>query len=271
MQDKQIGFIGAGNMAGSLIQGLLARGHAPERLLAADIDAERLAPLLSKGIREASAEEIARQADMIVLAVKPQVMASICRELKPGPQQPLLVSIAAGITLEQMQGWLGEPAAIVRCMPNTPALVGMGASGLFANERVSAAQRTLAQDLLDAVGMSEWVKEESALDLVTAVSGSGPAYFFLFMESMQQAAMELGMDREQARALVLQTAAGAARLAGQQDEELSELRRRVTSPGGTTERAIETFREGDLEGLVARAIRAARDRAVELAEESAAD
>lgn len=271
MQDQQIGFIGAGNMAGSLIQGLLARGHAPDRLLATDIDSERLRPLLSKGIREASAEDIARQADMIVLAVKPQVMAQVCRALEPGPQQPLLVSIAAGITLEQMQGWLGEPAAIVRCMPNTPALVGKGASGLFANERVSEAQRQMAQGLLDAVGMTEWVAEESALDLVTAVSGSGPAYFFLFMEAMQQAAMDLGMAREQARALVLQTAAGAAQLAGQQDEELSELRRRVTSPGGTTERAIETFRDGDLEGLVARAIRAARDRAVELAAESAAD
>ncbi len=269
MQANSIGFIGAGNMAGSLVRGLIAKGTPATAIHVADIDTDKLNDLASEcGIQPASNEQIAAQCEVIVLAVKPQVMESVCRGLTLGSQNPLVVSVAAGITLAQLRKWLAGSSAIVRCMPNTPALVGLGASGLFANDQVSAAQRDVAQQLLAAVGMSAWVDSEADLDLVTAVSGSGPAYFFLFMEAMQHTAQEMGLSAELARELVLQTAAGASELAKQSDVDLPELRRRVTSPGGTTERAINTFEAGRLRQLVETALHAARDRSIELAQES---
>ena len=180
---------------------------------------------------------------------------------------PLIVSIAAGITTGLLQNWLGCQHAIVRCMPNTPALIGEGISGLFANANVSGRQKELAEMLMRAVGTCIWVDDESDIDTVTAVSGSGPAYFFLFIEAMRDTAREMGLSDETANALVYQTAAGAAELAISSEEDISELRRKVTSPGGTTERALNMFEEGKLKELVERALQAARDRSIELANE----
>ena len=269
MQNQTVGFIGAGNMASSLIQGLINKGVAGSQIFAADIDQDKLDALAAEcGIVASSAEQLAARADVIVLAVKPQVMQSVCEALATtlGAREsaPLFVSIAAGISLASLQQWLGGSPAIVRCMPNTPALVGKGATGLFANGEVNDTQRESASQLLEAVGVSVWVGGESDLDTVTAVSGSGPAYFFLFMEAMQDTAREMGMDEELARLLVLQTAAGAAELAGQSKDSLAELRRKVTSPGGTTEQAILQFESGGLRELVRKALLAARDKSVDL-------
>lgn len=257
-------------MAGSIIGGLIERGHAPASVLASDLDTDKLDALAAKtGIVTASNAQIAADADVIVLAVKPQVMAPVCTELAAslGSRRPLIVSIAAGITLEALARWFGSEAALVRCMPNTPALVGCGASGLFANTEVSSAQRETAQALLGAVGLSVWVASESDIDSVTAVSGSGPAYFFLLMEAMQESATRMGLEPELARALTLQTALGAAQLALASDDSTAQLRRNVTSPNGTTERAIQHFEAGGLRDLVDGALEAARARSIELARE----
>ena len=269
MLKHSIGFIGAGNMASSLIHGLLNKGVAGSQIFAADVDQDKLDALAREcGINPASPDQLTAQADVVVLAVKPQVMQSVCETLAPTlsarETKPLFVSIAAGISLTSLQQWLGGNPAVVRCMPNTPALVGKGATGLFASGEVSDAQRETAEQLLNAVGISVWVGTESDLDTVTAVSGSGPAYFFLFMEAMQEAASELGMDEELAKLLVLQTAAGAAELASQSEDTLAELRRKVTSPGGTTEQAILQFESGGLRDLVLKALTAARDKSVDL-------
>ena len=211
--------------------------------------------------------------DVLVLAVKPQVMRKVCTEIAADVQarRPLCVSIAAGITLTHLQHWLGADIGIVRCMPNTPALVSKGASGLFANTGVSASQRKLAAELMSSVGLAVWLEQESDIDTVTALSGSGPAYFFLFMEAMQAAAIDMGLSAELARALTYQTAAGAAELAQHSAEDTAQLRRNVTSPGGTTERAIESFEKGALRELVQRSLQAARLRSTELAAEFGKD
>ncbi len=267
MHNLSIGFIGAGNMASSLIHGLLNEGIAGEKILVADIDQEKLSALAAEcGTITRSAEEVVEQADIVVLAVKPQVMQTVCSGLTQRTAQPLFISIAAGVSLASLQEWLGGEPAVVRCMPNTPALIGKGATALFANPAVNAAQRDAASQVLDAVGISVWVETESDLDTVTAVSGSGPAYFFLFMEAMQDAAKEMGMSEELARLLVLQTAAGAAELAAQSEDSVAELRRKVTSPGGTTEQAILRFESGELRALVNKALQAARDKSVELSQ-----
>ena len=204
-----------------------------------------------------------------MLAVKPQVMQTVCSQIGEltavQSRQPLFISVAAGTPLARLESWLGGSPSVVRCMPNTPALVGRGATGLFANAKVSADQRDIAQAMLAAVGVSVWVDAEADLDTVTAVSGSGPAYFFLFMEAMQEAAREMGLSADLARLLVVETAAGAAQLAAQSDVDTGELRRRVTSPGGTTEQAIQQFEAGELRALVKRAMAAAHQRSVELA------
>ena len=178
-----------------------------------------------------------------------------------------MVSIAAGITQKSLSTWLGENVAIVRCMPNTPALVLTGATGLHANDNVNEEQRDLAENILRSVGVCLWLDEENQLDVVTAVSGSGPAYYFLLMEAMEKAALELGMAERTARLLVQQTALGAAKIALESAESPELLRKRVTSPGGTTERAIETFVKGGFTELVAKAIHAARDRSIEMSEQ----
>jgi len=196
-------------------------------------------------------------------------MQAVCRDLAAHLEHgPLIVSIAAGISCDSLQRWLGpRPQAIVRCMPNTPALLRQGVSGLFANAQVSAEQKAQAEQLLSAVGMALWLDEEHLIDAVTAVSGSGPAYFFLLIEAMTAAGQQLGLPRETAAQLTLQTALGAARMVCESDVEAAELRRRVTSPNGTTEAAIKAFQAGGFEQLVQQALNAAAQRSAELAEQ----
>ncbi|MDX1432111.1 MAG: pyrroline-5-carboxylate reductase [Gammaproteobacteria bacterium] len=265
-----IGFIGGGNMASSLIGGLIAHGCEPSSIVVSDTDAAKLASLEQRfGItRCADNAEAAGRADTVVFAVKPQGMGSVVREVAEAGRtaRPLFVSIAAGVRASDIARWLAYDAAIVRTMPNTPALVRNGATALFANAFVSDAERERAETIMGAVGLTLWVEQEDLLDAVTAVSGSGPAYFFLLMELMEEAGASLGLPREDARALTLQTALGAARMAIESGEPPATLRANVTSPQGTTERAINTFIDGGLDRLVRAALHAARRRAVELGE-----
>ncbi len=263
-QQPVIAFIGAGNMARAIIGGLLENGFAAANIWASEPDASRLQDLAEQGLNTTTDNTAAvAAADMVVLAVKPQVMQTVATDLATAAQEhkPLFVSIAAGISLEALDRWLGGNAAVVRCMPNTPSLVQTGASGLFANERVSELQRTQATQALEAVGIALWVQNEAELDIVTAISGSGPAYYFLMMEAMTAAGAKLGLSEETARGLTLQTALGAARMASSSDVDAAELRRRVTSPKGTTEQAILTFQAEGLEAIVEKAMVACRDRA----------
>lgn len=258
-------------MASSIIGGLLESGHPADLISAADpfpASLERLREQAPVAVYSDNAEAVA-SADVIILAVKPQIMAEATDSIAPALQanSALAISIAAGVTVASMQARLGPQAAIVRCMPNTPALLGCGASGLYANSNVSAAQRGHAQSILGAVGSTCWVDDEQALDAITALSGSGPAYFFLFMEAMIDAGCELGLDRDTATALATQTSLGASRMASQSDVDLVELRRRVTSPAGTTERAIQSFETDKLRDIVRNAMHAAADRAAEMARE----
>jgi pyrroline-5-carboxylate reductase len=270
-----LAFIGAGNMAASIIGGLVGKGFAPQHIVASDpqpATLERLKAVAPVRTVEDNAEAIAA-ADVVVLAVKPQVLRAVLEPLGAALQQrrPLIISIAAGIQIASIERWLGAPLPIVRCMPNTPALVRCGATGLFANAAVDAQQRALADDILRAVGIALWVDSEAQLDAVTAVSGSGPAYFFLVMEAMQAAGERLGLAPEVARSLTLQTALGAAQMALGSDVDSAELRRRVTSPNGTPERAIAAFEDGGLRALFDRALLACCDRSRELARELGAD
>ncbi|WP_287028444.1 pyrroline-5-carboxylate reductase [Pseudomonas sp. UBA6310] len=269
MSSPRIAFIGAGNMATSLIGGLRAQGVPAERIRASDPGADARARVAAEhgiALFESNAEAI-EGADVIVLATKPQVMKSVCLALAPNLREgQLIVSIAAGITAASIESWLGE-RPLVRCMPNTPALLRQGASGLYANPRVSGEQRAQAEQLLSAVGLVEWLDEERLIDAVTAVSGSGPAYFFLLIEAMTAAGEQLGLPRETAARLTLQTALGAARMASESDVPAAELRRRVTSPKGTTEAAITAFQAGGFDALVQQALDAAAQRSAELAEQ----
>ncbi len=268
---KTIAFIGGGNMAGALIHGLVEDGTDPGRILVAEPDATRREQLAVRfGVRTTEDNTAAAQeAEILVLAVKPQVLPQVAKALAPAlaQNQPLCISIAAGIRHAALQAWLGEGVPLVRAMPNTPAMLQSGATGLYAPPPLDEAQREAAEHVLRAVGVVIWVEEESLMDAVTAVSGSGPAYFFLFMEAMEQAAIELGLPAETARLLVRQTALGATRMALESELDLPTLRLGVTSPGGTTERAIHAFEEGGLRRLVHRALEAARDRSQELSRE----
>ncbi len=267
MNNSRIAFIGAGNMAGSLIRGLVAKGVAAQHIAACDLDATKLEQLQQEcGIRTGSMADVAATADVVVLAVKPQGMAEVCAALRSSLQDGvLIISIAAGIPLRSLQAWLGAERAIVRCMPNTPALVLGGATGLYANANTSPAQAALAEAILAAVGVSVWLASEEDINAVTALSGSGPAYFFLLMEAMEQAGVRMGLAPELARQLTLQTALGAAKLASGSDVAPDELRRRVTSPNGTTEAAIRSFESADFRAVVEQALFAAQKRSVELA------
>ena len=265
-----LAFIGAGNMARAIIGGLLSNHYPANRIWASQPDHGKLSDLEALGIQTTNDNNLAvSQADVVILAVKPQVMQSVARDLSSAVQQknPLVVSVAAGIMNSSLDNWLGGNVAIVRCMPNTPALVQLGANGLFANEAVTQQQREQAETILQATGITLWVDSESQIDAVTAVSGSGPAYYFMVMEAMIAAGIKLGLTEETATALTLQTAQGAARMAEQSDVAPAELRRRVTSPKGTTEQAIKCFEEGELEALFMKAMQACNDRSEELAKE----
>ena len=269
MSKTRIAFIGAGNMAASLIGGLRAKGLEAELIRASDPGAETRSKVAAEhGIAVfADNAEAIKDAEVVVLAVKPQAMKAVCEAIRPNlkPNQ-LVVSIAAGITCASMNNWLGAQP-IVRCMPNTPALLRQGVSGLFATAEVSAEQRQQAEELLSAVGIALWLDEEQQLDAVTAVSGSGPAYFFLLIEAMTAAGVKLGLPADIAAQLTMQTALGAAHMAVASDVDAAELRRRVTSPAGTTEAAIKSFQAGGFEALVEKALGAAAHRSAEMAEQ----
>jgi len=268
MSSKTIAFIGGGNMAAALISGLVADGYDPGHILVSDQDQDKLSMLAARfGIRSATGNDAAAMAaDVVVLAVKPQAMEQVSRALAPTLREraPLVVSIAAGVTEGHLHRWLGDGIPLVRTMPNTPAMLQAGATVLHAAANVSEEQKNLAESILRAVGLTLWVQDEGMLDAVTALSGSGPAYFFLVMEAMETAGQSLGLPAESARLLTLQTALGAARMAIESSEGPAVLRQRVTSPGGTTERALEILEEGGLKPLFERALAGARERSVEL-------
>lgn len=267
--ENRITFIGGGNMARSLIGGLIANGWRSAQILACEPDANARNALAADFNIEVSAENsIGSDIECVVLAVKPQVMQMVATPLFKAlsGHAPLVISIAAGIRTRALQSWTGN-APVVRCMPNTPALIGLGASGLFAADNVSDLQKELADSILSAVGSVCWVDAEEQIDAVTAVSGSGPAYFFHIMEAMEAAACELGLAPDVARQLVIQTATGAAGMAAKGEASPGELRKRVTSPGGTTAAALEQMKDDDILGLFMRALTAAHERSKSLSNE----
>lgn len=278
MIDKKLVFIGGGNMATSLIGGLCNAGIDPQQITAIEPQAEQRARLSAEyrihTEAEASAETLAG-ADMITLAIKPQVLQSVCRGLAKVLSEletkPLILSVAAGIRANSIKRWLGSDLAVVRAMPNTPALIQCGATALIAEAGTSAAQKDLAEEVMRTAGLCVWIKDESTMDAVTAISGSGPAYYFLFMEAMEQAGEKLGLDAKTSRLLSLQTALGAARMALESNESPAELRHKVTSPGGTTEQAIMSFEANQLRHLVDEATAAACRRSAELANQLGSD
>ena len=272
MSDPKITFIGGGNMARAIYRGLIESGFPTENIGVVDpSEAAQSAARASGLIRIAeSATNADLSADLIVLAVKPQITGIALSPLAHRVSSTATVlSIIAGINSASLANLLGLPNddAVVRSMPNTPALVGEGMTGLFSNSDQRAHGRLLAERVMSAVGQCVWVSNESDLDLVTAISGSGPAYFFLFMESLADAAVELGMSPQTAHQLSVQTALGAAKLAQTSDDALAKLRENVTSPGGTTEQAIKSFEASELRAIVMSATRAAKKRSIELSEE----
>lgn len=275
MSDGIISFIGGGNMASSLVGGLIVDGRDPASIYVTDTDSAKLEALADAFRVQTSSdnEEAVRHASTVVFAVKPQVMALVVKSVAAAGRahRPLFVSIAAGVREPDILRWLGFDASIVRSMPNTPALVGSGATALYANPHVSDEQRSHAESLLRAVGLTVWVEDEHLLDAVTALSGSGPAYLFLLMESMERAGIALGLTKDHARMLTIQTAFGAAKMALESSEAPATLRTRVTSPGGTTERALDALMAGGMEQLIHDALQAAHGRSVELGQEFGKD
>lgn len=271
MKHIPLAFIGAGNMASAIIGGLVEQGYPGDKICASDPVAENLKKLSAQfGINTTEDNNDAvKQAQMVVLAIKPQVMGEVCQPLKSSVQahRPLIVSIAAGISVASLGSWLGTDSAIVRCMPNTPALVQTGATALYANTHVSQEQQQWVDQLMGTIGICEWIETESLLDAVTALSGSGPAYFFYAMEAMIDAGEKLGLDREVATKLTLQTALGAAKMACSSDVDPAELRHRVSSPGGTTVAALQVFQNRGFKDLFYDALAAAERRSQELAKE----
>ena len=269
MKNVKLAFIGGGNMASSLIGGLVADHVDPKQIGVADInDIQRENLAARHGIStSANNQTIAAGADVVILAIKPQQLKAVAEELAPTIQQnhSLVVSIAAGIRSSDINKWLGGNAAVVRAMPNTPALVQTGATALFSNEHVTDEQRDLAESILRATGLTLWVKDESQMDAVTALSGSGPAYFFRIMEAIETAGVELGLTKETAHLLTLQTALGAAKMALESHESVANLREQVTSPGGTTEQGLAAMEKHNIDTVFSDVLKAARDRSEELA------
>lgn len=279
MINKKIGFIGSGNMAYSLIGGLTATGVTGQNIFISDPNTEKLTSLSSQFSVHISADnnDLVHSVDILILAVKPQQLPHVCHEIALAvyDKEPLIISIAAGVYTKDIEYWLHNNQelqssySLVRCMPNTPALVQSGATALFANERVTDEQKTLAESILRAVGLTLWLDDEYNMDAVTALSGSGPAYIFLVIDAMEKAGVELGLTEKTAHLLATQTAFGAAKMALESNDSAAILRQKVTSPGGTTEKAIEVLQNGELEALFAKAIFAAKDRSIELGEKIA--
>lgn len=267
-----IGFIGGGNMATSLIGGIVSQGDTPaDHIWVFEPNAERAQALCQEfGIRAArDNSELIRNSEIVVVAVKPQILQQVISPYADvfKATQPLIVSIVAGITASSIEKWLGADFSIVRVMPNTPALVGMGASGLYANNNVNPQQRDAASRICNAVGISAWVNAEADIDSVTALSGSGPAYFMLFIQALIEAAEAAGLSSDSAKALAVQTASGAAHLIASSDTSLQTLIDNVTSPNGTTEKALQSLDNANIKGVIADAFEAARSRSEELAKE----
>ena len=270
MKQYTIGFIGAGNMARSLAGGLLNNGWDKDKLVLSDPHPEQ-----RQGVKEALGlvvfehnHEVVARAQVLVLAAKPQSLRALALDIAGAVQKtkPLIISIAAGIRIDAIQRWLGGNLPIVRVMPNTPALVGAGVAGLYANALVSSAQRDTAESILRTVGTTVWLKDEALMDVVTAVSGSGPAYFLLVIEALEQAAIAHGLDHATARLLAIETAYGAAKMALEGGDEPATLRARVTSPGGTTEQAVKVLEDAGIVALFHDAVGAAVRRSRELAD-----
>jgi len=268
---RRITFVGAGNMASAIIGGLINDGVNPSSITAADPSAQAREMLSGLGVTDLheNPRDAVGNADVVVLAVKPQIMAEVLRGLRgaftPGTT---VISIAAGISIAMLEDWIdSSDVHVVRCMPNTPALVRCGASGLYANKSVGERERHYADVTMACVGTTLWVDSEAKLDAVTAVSGSGPAYFFAFMEAMIQSGERLGLSHDEAAELTLQTALGAARLASEQNIPIATLRRNVTSPGGTTEQALQAFQAERLDRVVGKAMDACHQRAEQMAKE----
>jgi len=270
MQHKHITFIGAGNMAGSIISGLVKDGYPADYICASapsTANTEKLAQQFAIKTSQNNAQAV-NTSDVVVLGVKPQMMADVCQALADQGcdfSNKLVISIAAGISVQRLQSLLGENTAIIRTMPNTPSLLQKGMTGLFASQQVNEEDKKFAGELMTAVGETVWVEDEAMINAVIAASGSAPAYFFLFMESMQNKAIEMGFSAEQARLLVLQSALGSAEMVKQNpDIELSTLRQNVTSKGGTTAEAINTFQQLGLPETVEKAMQAAADRGADM-------
>lgn len=260
---KKIAFIGGGNMAAAIIGGLVASGRAGADITVIDPNPDqRIRLAVDHGVITSADVSDAAVADIIVLAVKPQIIADVAAQLSDDLSEKLIISIAAGVTIATLERLFG-PVAIARTMPNTPALLGLGATGLYVNDRATDAQRAAAEAILQAFGICVTVAREELLDAVTAVSGSGPAYYFLMIEEMIRAGTDLGLTPEDAKALTLQTALGAATMAAQGDAP-EALRARVTSPNGTTHAAIVSMQQNGFGEIIAKAMTACRDRAEEL-------
>ncbi|MEH6442476.1 MAG: pyrroline-5-carboxylate reductase [Oceanospirillaceae bacterium] len=267
-----IAFIGAGNMSRAIIGGMLKNGYPAVHIFATGRDIKKLEDLAAKGIKTTvdNAQAVI-ESDIVVLGVKPQLMQSVISPLANAAQQrqPLFVSVAAGVTSKSIEQWLGGDLAVIRCMPNTPALVKVGASALCANAKVSDSQKEVTQQVIATTGIALWVENEAQLDAVTALSGSGPAYFFMLMESMIDAAVSQGLPRKVAEQLALQTASGAAAIAQQSDLSPAQLKQQVMSPKGTTEQAVLSFEKAGFAQIIKNGMQANVARSEQLAKELA--
>ncbi len=269
--DRQIGFIGGGNMGQAIIRGLIQAGHPPQLLSVADPDSacqDELRNLHAGLYISPDNLAVAEKADVLVLAVKPQMMRTVAEETAASerPADQLIVSIAAGTTIGSLLAWFGSEVPVVRAMPNQPALIGAGLSVLTPSASVTEAQRELADYIASAIGTAVWLDNESLMDAATAVSGSGPAYFYLLMELIENSALDFGFSKDVASRLTVGTALGAARIADTVGSDLADLRRRVTSPGGTTAAALKVLEDAEIRDIFRRALEAARDRSAELGE-----
>ena len=267
-----IAFIGAGNMSRAIFSGMINNGYPAQQIYATGRDISKLDDLAELGMKVGTDNiQAVAESTVVVLGVKPQLMQEVTKTLQATTQQhkPLIISVAAGVTTQSIDSWLGGNLAIVRCMPNTPALVQLGASGLYANDTVTQKQKDLAQQLMEATGLALWVETQEQLDVVTALSGSGPAYFFLLMESMIEAAVSQGLPLATAQQLALQTASGAATIAQQSDATPAQLRKKVTSPKGTTEQAILSFEQAGFSQIIKQGMQANIERSTQLAVELA--
>ncbi len=272
MNNTKVGFIGSGNMAQAIIGGLLAAGTDAKHIMASGRTAEKLDKLKAAMHIQTTLDnqEVIEQADVVFLAVKPIQLQEVCTAVSglAAKKNPLFVSVAAGISTDSLESWLFPDARVIRCMPSTPSLIQEGISGLFANQQVTDTDKHLAGSVLQSVGKVAWVDRESLIDAVTAVSGCGPAYYFLMMEAMEAAGVQLGLSKETARLLTQQTAVGAAKMALQSDLSPAELRKNVTSKGGCTAQALDVFERARLRDTVMQAMQAADEKSRELAQDA---